>query len=84
MQGKIWRRVVDRAELPGFQQRHAVISTKLLAGRTVVRVLADAPPTEDFEPSEPSLEDVYFSAMHGRLMSHDSSVSMSDDSTVNR
>ena len=64
LEGKIWRRVVERAQLPGYQQRHAVVSTKLLAGRTVVRVHADERPEEGFEPSEPSLEDVYFAAMH--------------------
>jgi ABC-2 type transport system ATP-binding protein len=64
LEGKIWRRVVERAELPEYQRRFAVVSTKLLAGRTVVRVYADARPDETFEPSEPSLEDVYFAAMH--------------------
>lgn len=63
LQGKIWRRVVERAQLPEYQQRFAVVSTKLLGGRTVVRVRADGQPEEGFEPSEPSLEDVYFTAM---------------------
>ena len=40
-----------------------MISTKLLAGRTVVRVLADERPDDSFAPVEPSLEDVYFAAM---------------------
>ena len=64
LQGKIWRRVVERAQLPEYQQRYALVSTKLLAGQTVVRIYADAHPGDGFEPSEPSLEDVYFSAMH--------------------
>jgi ABC-type multidrug transport system ATPase subunit len=64
LQGKIWRRVVERSQLADYQQRHAVVSTKLLGGRTVVRVLSDHRPGEGFEPSEASLEDVYFAAMH--------------------
>jgi len=64
VQGRIWRRVVPRSELAEFQRAHLVISTKLLAGRTVIRVLADAPPGEGFEPAEASLEDVYFAALH--------------------
>jgi ABC-2 type transport system ATP-binding protein len=55
---------VDRAALPDYQRRLAVVSTKLLAGRTVVRVYSDAAPEDGFERSEPSLEDVYFAAMH--------------------
>ena len=49
-----------------MERAHAVISTKLLAGRTVVRVYGDAPPGAGFEPVEPDLEDVYFSTMAGR------------------
>ena len=44
-----------------------MISTKLLGGRTVVRVHADAAPGRGFEPAEPYLEDVYFSAMAGHI-----------------
>ena len=63
LHGRIWRRVVTRDELARHQERFAVLSTKLLAGRTVVRVLADARPEPGYEPAEPGLEDVYFAAM---------------------
>ncbi|HEY2378346.1 MAG TPA: ABC transporter ATP-binding protein [Gemmatimonadaceae bacterium] len=63
LQGRIWRRVVARDELARQQERFAVLSTKLLAGRTVVRVLADARPDTGYELAEPGLEDVYFAAM---------------------
>ena len=67
LHGRIWRRIVSREDLPALQQQLAVLSRKLLAGRTVVRVLADTPPGPGFEPAEPALEDVYFAAMrHGR------------------
>jgi ABC-type multidrug transport system ATPase subunit len=65
LHGRIWRRVVSRAELPLQQEMFRVLSTKLLAGRTVVRVLADARPEAGYEPAEPGLEDVYFAAMRG-------------------
>src|SRR5688500_1237236 len=38
LQGKIWRRMIERAQLPDYQQRLPVVSTKLLGGRTVVTV----------------------------------------------
>jgi hypothetical protein len=44
-----------------------VISTKLLSGRTLVRVFADTSPADGFEAEEPDLEDVYFSAMTGHI-----------------
>jgi ABC-type multidrug transport system ATPase subunit len=63
LHGRIWRRVVTRDDLAKHQERFAVLSTKLLAGRTVVRVLADGRPEAGYEPAEPGLEDVYFAAM---------------------
>jgi len=65
MRGRIWRSVVEKSAVPEVERAHAVISTKLLAGRTVVRVHADAGPGPGFEPAEPDLEDVYFSTMAG-------------------
>ena len=67
MRGHIWRRVVSKPELADIERKHAVISTKLLAGRTVVHVYSDAAPDDGFEPAEPDLEDVYFSAMAGHI-----------------
>ncbi|HEX2254814.1 MAG TPA: ABC transporter ATP-binding protein [Thermoanaerobaculia bacterium] len=63
--GRIWRRLVERSELPAVKRDHAVISTKLLAGRTVVHVHSATPPGAGFEPVEPDLEDVYFSTIAG-------------------
>ncbi|MDF2629632.1 MAG: putative transporter ATP-binding protein [Symbiobacteriaceae bacterium] len=67
LRGRIWRRVIAKEELPAVAQAHAVISTKLLAGRTVVRVYSDTAPGPGFEPAEPNLEDVYFSALAGQI-----------------
>jgi ABC-2 type transport system ATP-binding protein len=67
LRGRIWRRVISRDELPAAEREHAVISTKLLAGRTVVHVYSDGAPAAGFEPAEPDLEDVYFSTMAGHI-----------------
>ena len=65
LNGRIWRRVVARDELARQQEKYTVLSTKLLAGRTVVRVLSDELPETGYAPAEPGLEDVYFAAMRG-------------------
>src|SRR6185436_16824731 len=62
LQRRIWRRVISKDELPAMEREHAVISTKLLAGRTLVRVYSDDAPGLGFDSVEPDLEDVYFSA----------------------
>lgn len=65
LNGKIWRRVVTSEELQRLDQEHSVISTRLLAGRTIAHVFGDASPGEGFEAVQPDLKDVYFSAMAG-------------------
>ncbi|MDB4912764.1 MAG: putative transporter ATP-binding protein [Gemmatimonadetes bacterium] len=67
LQGTIWRRVVPRAELERLEQEHAVISTKLLFGRTVVHVHSSSSPGREFECVAADLEDVYFTTMAGRF-----------------
>ncbi|HSU14417.1 MAG TPA: ABC transporter ATP-binding protein [Longimicrobium sp.] len=65
VRGRIWRRQVDRAELPAFEHALPVISTTLVGGRTVIHVFGDAPPDPTFEPVEPDLKDVYFTVIRG-------------------
>jgi ABC-2 type transport system ATP-binding protein len=67
LKGWIWRRVMERGALAGVEREHAVISTKLLAGRTLVHVYNDVSPGAGFEPVAPDLEDVYFTTMAGHI-----------------
>jgi len=65
LKGKIWRRMIEKSALHEIEQQYDVISTKLLAGRTVVHVYSEESPDNDFDPVEADLEDVYFSTMAG-------------------
>ena len=63
LRGRIWKRVIDRSELEGIERDHRVISTKLLAGRTLVHVCDPSTPGAEWHEVEPDLEDVYFNTM---------------------
>jgi ABC-type multidrug transport system ATPase subunit len=65
LQGSVWRRAIDKRALADVERAHAVISTKLRAGRTVVHVHADASPGAGWQAVEADLEDVYFTVMAG-------------------
>jgi ABC-type multidrug transport system ATPase subunit len=67
LRGRIWRRVIAKSELPKVEHEQAVISTKLLAGKTIARVYNDTPPGPEYDQAEPALEDVYFSTMAGLI-----------------
>ncbi|CAN5321831.1 ABC transporter ATP-binding protein [soil metagenome] len=63
LDGRIWKKVIDKAELEDAKARHQVISTRLLGGRTVIHVLAEQDPGDGFTRVEGGLEDVYFSTL---------------------
>jgi ABC-type multidrug transport system ATPase subunit len=66
LNGKVWRKELEKAHLKEQISNYDVISTKIVAGKTQVFVLADQQPGEGFEPFYPGLEEVYFSALFGK------------------
>jgi ABC-type multidrug transport system ATPase subunit len=63
LRGRIWQASVPRAGLDEYREALPVLSSRLSAGRTLIRVLRDEPPGPDFESVSPEVEDVYFAAM---------------------
>ncbi len=70
LEGRVWKKVVSKDELPDVQMRLTVLSTRLVGGRPVVHVLADTQPEPGFEQVAAGLEDVYF----GQLTRHRASL----------
>lgn len=62
--GKVWTKVIEKEELPIYQSEYEVISTHLVGGETLIKVLSDSLPTPEFKPFAAGLEDYYFSQMH--------------------
>jgi hypothetical protein len=67
LDGRVWQKAIARADLASTKAMYPVISTRLLAGRTLVNVVGDEAPGEGFAPVPATLEDVYFAAIAGRL-----------------
>ena len=63
LEGRVWRKTIDKADLAAQQAGRNVISTRLFAGRTVIHILSDTNPGDGFEPVPGGLEDVYFSTL---------------------
>ncbi len=64
LEGRVWSKAVDKADIPAVRERHELISTRLAGGRTVVHVLSPVDPGAGFAPHRGGLEDVYFSSLH--------------------
>jgi ABC-type multidrug transport system ATPase subunit len=63
MQGKIWKKIIHKGELPHYTEDYKVISTTLFAGRSVIHIYSDEQPDISFMPVEADLEDVYFTVI---------------------
>jgi ABC-type multidrug transport system ATPase subunit len=68
LRGRVWERLIAKDDLPAIERDHALLSTKLLSGKTVVRVCSDRRPSPAFHAAEPDLQDVYFSVMNGHYV----------------
>jgi ABC-2 type transport system ATP-binding protein len=64
LEGQIWIKVVDKADIPALRERYELISTRLSGGRTVVHVLSPDDPGDGFARHRGGLEDVYFASLH--------------------
>jgi len=64
IQGKIWKKIITKEELPEYKQNFQVISDKRVSGRPEIHVYSTTQPTEGFTSIEPDLEDVYFSIIN--------------------
>lgn len=60
LRGRIWQKLISRAELPVYKERLPVISSRLVTGKTLIRVHGDSAPDAEFQAVEPDLEDLYF------------------------
>ncbi|MBL0940879.1 MAG: ABC transporter ATP-binding protein [Gemmatimonadaceae bacterium] len=61
--GRIWHKVVCRAELTDVRNAHELLSSRLVAGRTEVHILADSDPGSGFALANADLESVYFATL---------------------
>jgi len=64
LNGRVWRKVIDKEVLEGHVSRYNVISTRLFAGQTVIHILSDTDPGDGFEPAPGGLEDVYMASVN--------------------
>ncbi|GAB3924654.1 ABC transporter ATP-binding protein [Larkinella terrae] len=63
LRGRVWSKTIESRALTDYQLAYTVLSTRMLAGKRQVLVLADACPEPGFVPFNPGLEEVYFSVL---------------------
>jgi len=68
IEGKIWSKIIAKSDLEIYKKAFNVISTKLIAGQTQIRVIAENKPEEGFEMIIPNLEDYYFATVFSQTI----------------
>ena len=63
LNGKIWKKAINKDEIEKYHQDFKVISTQLFAGKKIIHVYSDTKPDPSFVLVEPDLKDVYFSKL---------------------
>jgi len=65
LKGCVWQRSIPKTDLPSYEARYKIISSRLVGGRPFIHVLSEQPLNGGFSPSNPDLEDVFFTKIRG-------------------
>ena len=65
LNGKVWKGLVNKKDVPKIEQENQVISSKLHMGKVQVRIFSNTPIDDVFEKVDAEIEDLYFSTIHG-------------------
>jgi ABC-2 type transport system ATP-binding protein len=65
LKGRVWERSIPKAELPNYEQKYKIISSRLVGGRPFLHVLSEQALNGGFSASTPDLEDVFFTKIRG-------------------
>jgi ABC-type multidrug transport system ATPase subunit len=69
LRNRLWSKEVSMEEAPGMRRSLPVVSTRLVEGRTEIRVVSESQPEGGLAPVDPTLEDVYFATLLGHGLS---------------
>ena len=64
LDGKIWRKTIERNQKDDYKANFNVISDKMVAGKPQLHVLSDSNPGDGFIGVPPNLEDVFFTRIN--------------------
>ena len=64
LNGRVYRKLVERDELKTYQSTYDIISNKMSGGKPLIHVLSESHPENGFELVTPNLEDVFFSRIN--------------------
>lgn len=67
LEGKIWKKQIQKEELMSYKNEYQVISSQFTAGKMNIHLLSDNKPS-GFQEVNPTLEDVYFATLNQKSL----------------
>jgi ABC-type multidrug transport system ATPase subunit len=67
VEGKVWRKKIDKSELESVKANLPFLSSRYLMGGVIVSVLSGENPGPGFEKDDVKLEDAYFAHLNGLI-----------------
>ncbi|MCG8329142.1 MAG: ABC transporter ATP-binding protein [Chitinophagales bacterium] len=67
LDGKVWRKTIERSDKSAYQAKYNVISDKMVAGKPQIHILSESDPGDGFTSVAPNLEDVFFTTIHSEV-----------------
>jgi len=64
LKGKVWERKIDKNDLPEYEKKHRIISSKLSGGKPLIHAFSPVHPGDGFMLAEENLEDVFFAKLN--------------------
>ncbi len=61
--GKVWKKQIDKNKLSEYENQYNIISTQLQAGKLSIKIFDNENPLNGFIQTEADLEDVYFTTL---------------------
>ncbi|MEC7569696.1 MAG: ATP-binding cassette domain-containing protein, partial [Pseudomonadota bacterium] len=62
-EGMIWEKTIPRTEYAAYDAKYQIISSRLMAGQSVIHIMSVVDPGEGFTSVSGGLEDVYFTTL---------------------
>jgi len=63
LDGTIWEKEIPKGEIPQYQEKYDMLSSRLFAGKTFIRIHKVGNPGDGFAARPATLEDAYFHAL---------------------
>ena len=60
LKGSVWEKEIPKHEYTVYSEKYKILSSRLFAGKTFIRIVSEANPDNGFVPAAARLEDAYF------------------------